>query len=315
MHLVFNELSLCSISNDKDIGGTIFEKFLKTYSSAIKENVGFSRDIITAIDLNSIEISEGYFVSEWRNQRNVDKDLQMLFKRMCDRQRVESVNDNDSEITCDKGSGKGLLIAYQNDMTIISLDNDAYWSSYYIKCEYYNLELDESAAVVLRNICSISNINNNMADILQRKKSSIISCATPNELFERVESMFPSLIFHKVALDQIKYQLEKQHVSVVCKKLMELEQYFVKWDGKVFEEGAFPNRSVSPESKETLREFRKEHTFEFEDNIKVLVSYHIRYTGNIPGRIYFYPDNELKKARICSLTTKLPTVKYPKGKI
>lgn len=123
------------------------------------------------------------------------------------------------------------------------------------------------------------------------------------------------MVFHKTAINQIKNQLKGQHVKIVSRKLYELEQYFRTWDGIRFDLDAFPNRSVSPQSKETLKNYENQHTFIFENGKRIIVSYHMRYTGNIPGRIYFYPDFETKKALICSLTTKLPTVTDSKFKI
>jgi len=53
--------------------------------------------------------------------------------------------------------------------------------------------------------------------------------------------------------------------------------------------------------------YEKEHTFSYEGG-EILVSFHLRYTGNIAGRIYFHPDPKIRKGVICSLTSILPTV-------
>lgn len=130
-------------------------------------------------------------------------------------------------------------------------------------------------------------------------------------MLESLDDLFPSLIFHEVALNQLRSEVQVCHVQALCNKLMLLEKYFCNWDGKEFDEKAFPPKSVSPQSKETLKRFEKEHTFSFPHE-QIMVSYHMRYTGNIPGRIYFHPAGEIRKAYICSLTTKLRTVSEPK---
>lgn len=313
MHLVFNELSLHDITMDKVKDISAFEEFLKTYSRAVKQDIGYSREIITPIDFNSIEISKGYYAIEWRNAKNIDRDLQTLFKRMCDLQKIQTYADSDSEVTYCNKVGIGLIIAYQDDYTVISINNNVKWNDYNLKCEYYSLDTDETIIIHLQNISSEQMIDDNLFEILDKLQNEKNLCFSVDELLKNIRTLFPSLLFHPNAINQIKTQLEKKHIPIVAKKLMQLEDYFVKWDGGKFERDHFPNQTVSPQSKETLRRFKTQHTFTFEDG-NIVVSYHMRYTGNIPGRIYFYPDNDLKKARICSLTTKLPTVTNPKMK-
>lgn len=315
MNLVFNELSIRDIPKNKERGAQNFEGFIKTYSKAIQDEVGMSRDIITSVDLNTIELAENYYVAEWRNQQGVDKDVQRIFKRMCDRQRYEDDIDAESELSCDEGIGTGLFIAYQDDTFLISVKNNPYWNQYIIECNFYELESDTSSKVFIRNISSVDSITENLSDIVERTKSELNECVSVEDLLLCVEKHYPSLMFHKTALKQIENQLERKHIPVVCRKLYDLEKYFSTWDGGVFDESRFPNRNVSVESKETLRQFKEAHEYVFDDGKVVLVSYHMRYTGNVPGRIYFYPDSELKKGRICSLTTKLPTVKNPKERV
>lgn len=264
--------------------------------------------------MTTIEISKGYYAAEWRNSKNDDKDLQSRFKRICDLQVIQTYSDSDSYLTYNGVVSDGLLIAYQDELIAISLNSNICWSNFNIECDYYTLDNDQTIKVLLCNLSSPQSIDDNLQDIMSKIQVERLSCTTSEELLANINSLYPSLIFHKTALDQIKNQLEKQHIPTVCKKLSQLEQYFSTWDGKVFDQNSFPNRSVSPQSPETLNRYKKQHTYTFSDK-SVIVSYHMRYTGNIPGRIYFYPDNDLKKARICSLTTKLPTVTEPKGRV
>lgn len=315
MNLVFNELSIRDIPDNKETGAHNFEGFIKTYSKAIQDEVGMSRDIITSVDLNTIELAENYYAAEWRNQQGRDRDIQRIFKRMCDRQRYEDGIDAESEISCEKGIGTGLFIAYQDDAFLISVNNNPYWNQYTIECDLYELESDTSSKVFIHNLSSVDTITENLSDIVGRTKNELFECVSVEDLLLCVKNHFPSLMFHKTALKQIESQLERKHVPVVSRKLYALEKYFSTWDGGAFDESKFPNRNVSVESKETLRQFKEAHEYVFDDGKVVLVSYHMRYTGNVPGRIYFYPDNDLKKGRICSLTTKLPTVSNPKEKV
>ena len=265
MHLVFNELSLLNDSIDKNQSEKIFDDFIKTYSHAVGNNIGFSRELITTVDLNNIEISKGYFAVEWRNSKTGDKDLQIRYKRICDLQKIQTYGDSNSELTYNGYVGNGLLIAYQDDLFTISLNSNICWNNYFIECDYYMLDTDETTTVQLRNFSNVKIIDDNLKDISSIIQAERMSCTTPEELLKNIDSLFPSLLFHQNVLNQIKNQLEKQYIPVVCKKLSQLEQYFSVWDGKVFDQNKFPNRSVSPQSNETLKRFEREHTYDFND--------------------------------------------------
>jgi len=313
MQMILNELSLCTQKIHQSEAVRILEQFINIYSEAVKSTNGFERTILTSVDLNSLELAKGFYVSQWRNNTR-DRDMLRRFVNMCDRQEVMEFNQDEAELTCEKGSGKGLLAAYENGAFCISFVFEPYWNKFEIPCNYYSLEENQTFSVSVYNLSNEAQLkaySNQISEIREREISGI---NTPQQLLNSLNELFPSLIFHQVALHQLEEQVQVCHVGALCNKLMSLEKYFSKWDGERFEEEAFPFRSVSQQSKKTLERFKKEHTFEFPEE-QVLVSYHMRYTGNIPGRIYFHPANKLKKAYICSLTTKLPTVTEPKKRI
>lgn len=313
MQMILNELSLNAEEEDQHRAVQILERFINTYSEAVKSDNGFERAILTGIDLNLLELAKGYTAAQWRNHVQ-DKDMLRRFVNMCDRQQVMEVNQEEAELTCKMGNGRGLLAAYENGAFCISFATDPYWDMFEILCSYYSLEEDLTYSVNVHNLSKPEHFKEH-SDIISRiRETELSDIKTPEHLLERLDELFPSLIFHKVAINQLKSQIQVCHVGALCNKLMSLERYFSKWDGERFDEEAFPTKSVSPQTKATLERFRKEHTFVFPEG-EVLVSYHMRYTGNIPGRIYFHPANELKKAYICSLTTKLPTVSEPKKHI
>lgn len=234
----------------------IFEQFINTYSKAVKGTSGFERTILTSVDLNSLELTKGYYVSQWRNNTQ-DKDMLRRFS--------------------------------------ISFVSEPYWNMFEIPCQYYSLKEDQTFSVSVYNLSDEKQLQEYSGQISQIRKRDFSGINTPQQLLERLDVLFPSLIFHQVALNQLEGQVQVCHVGTLCNKLMSLERYFSKWDGERFEEEAFPSKSVSTQSKQTLERFRKGHI--------------------IPGRIYFHPANKLKKAYICSLTTKLPTVSEPKKRI
>lgn len=316
MQLVFNELSLASSEVELDFyqGEEILEQFIRTYSEAVKDTYGFDRSIVTSIDFNTLELTQEYNVSKWRNSPHVDRDLLRRFVSMCDRQSIVCHNQEESEIICEKGSGSGLLAAYENDAMSISFVYDPFWEQYNLECSYYSLLEDQNYAVNVFNISSSEQLKENCEHIQTMRNRQVAEIKTTKQLLASLKELYPSLVFHEAALTQLKNEVESQHVPTICNKLMMLEKYFLAWDGAQFDENAFPTKSVSPQSKETLQRFTKQHTYIFPDK-PILASYHIRYTGNIPGRIYFDPDHTSRKGYVCSLTTKLPSVSDPKFKV
>ncbi len=310
MQMVFNELSLPENEMDENKAIQIFEQFINTYSEAVKKKNGFDRGILTGSDLKLLTLSRGYTVSKWRNHIK-DREILRRFMNMCDRQIMIDFCQDESELICEKGSGKGLLAAYENAGFGISFVYDSYWEAYEIPCDYYTIMDDTISFVKVCNLSHPNQLEEHAQHIREVRERELSRINTPEQLLDGLNILFPSLIFHEVALNQLKGEVQTYHIPALCSKLMCLEQYFAKWDGRKFDEAAFPSRSVTPQSKETLKRFKKQHTFSFPDE-QIIVSYHMRYTGNIPGRIYFHPAGWLKKAYVCSLTTKLPTVSEPK---
>jgi len=313
--LIFNELSLNPELVDIYGARDAIKGFVLTYNEAIKEEHGFERGITTCIDLNRLVVANDYPISKWRNDSEVDRDLIRRYIGICDKQSLEEIFDDEIEVRCNRGGeGKGLLGAYENKGICISFTHDAYWRKFKIDCEMYSLVDDEISHIYILNLSEKNQLSEHYDELQKLRKREINSIVTPEQLLENLDFLFPSLVFNQVAVEQIIHTVEVQHVSIICNKLLELERYFSSWGGKVFDESAFPTKSVSPQSKETLKRFKKQHTYEF-DGKEIVVSYHMRYTGNIPGRIYFFPDADIQKGLICSLTTKLPTVSEPKMRI
>ena len=306
MQLIFNELSQEDVPQEKTEGERIFEQFVIAYNESVKEKRGFSREIMTCIDLNSIKIAKDYWAMQWRNSPSTDRDLANRFRGICDRQIITEMNETEVELSCTKGIGKGLLSAYESKNVAISMATHDIWNEFIFEANLYDLIRDESSKVQVYNLTSSNQLDTYFEKIEQRKLEIVTSYKTGSELLKDIGKLFPSLIFHKNAMDQLKSQVEPQHIPTICRKLLDLEEYFSIWDGKEIKETDFKTK-MTPESNATLEMYKKEHTFSFEEK-DVIVSYHLRYTGNIPGRIYFYPDAGSLKGLVCSLTTKLKTV-------
>lgn len=316
MQLVLNELSVSETPQNAHDAEKIFNTFLSTYSALIGKYHNISRSIISPVDFNSLYIAPNYCVAQWRNS-NIDPDLRRRFLGLCE--HIKQTNPSEDELICETTSGKagkGIQLASEYVTPLISFSFSEDWKLPQIPCNIYHVE-DENIeeGVFLYNFSTNETIIDNNEWLQTELQKSISEIKTPAKLLENLQDLFPSLYFIDYAKRQIAYDLTAVTVPIVVEKLSKLEEYFSTWDGNIFEPQILPPRTISPESKETLTRFKKEHTFLYNEQ-EILVSYHMRYTGgNIPGRIYFFPDHKTKKGIVCSLTTKLPTVKNPKSSI
>lgn len=311
MQLIFNELSLNDIPDNIGDGEKLIENFTKVYSIA-KSKFRFSNIIMTYVNINEIEVAKNYPVSSWRNNSNTDRDIANIFRVLCDKQSIIDEIDDEIEFKFSHiiQEAKGALIACLNDEFLFSLSSHDFWSSFNIEGSFYDLKEDIYKNRKLRNISDERHLNDNIDIFKYIEKCKVNKYPTPQELLDNLDSLFPNLIFHKKAKKQLKDEVESQYLKHLRNKLYEINQYFSSWEPGKFESDKFKSK-ISQQSKETINRYKQEHTFEFE-NKEILVSWHLRYTGGIPGRIYFYPDENTGKGLICSLTIKLPTVNDPK---
>ena len=60
MQMIFNELSLIENEMDENKVIRIFERFISTYSEAVKKKNGFHRGILTILDLKTLNLESKY---------------------------------------------------------------------------------------------------------------------------------------------------------------------------------------------------------------------------------------------------------------
>lgn len=310
MQLVFNELSL-NDNLEQQEGINHFHKFINTYSKAV--SVGFSRALRTHMDFNAILLAENYYSFKWRNEEK-DRDIIRRYQGLCDRQLVLYEENDECEVRVGQRSGKGILDAYLKNNYLISICGQKVFEQSILNGKFYSVLEEGIEDIEVCNISKTEDIEGNKEFWEKIRRLEYEENIDKGEFVRCLPTYYPSLVFGEVAVRQLLVEMEHQHFKTVRMKLLELEDVFSKWDGGRITTDMFQSK-MTPESPETLKRFKDEHTFRFGDDNVMTASYHIRYTGNIPGRIYFYPNKADKKCYICSLTTKLPTVSDPKIKI
>ncbi len=303
MRIIYNEISMEKEAETLEEGKILIKKFLKTYIKLRK--YGINDSILSKHSLDEILLAQGYPIKKWRNDFNIDIELRRLYKRLNDKLEIIE-NRNECEVVCENNKKSiGVLEAYKIDGINISFSTSHLWMRNFISGTIYEISENE---VIEENI-SIRNIfSEDSVDFHKEKiKSYLNKVKSGEELWNKRVELFQNLTFCKNVESQLN-NLEKNNVGQVLKKLTMLNDYFNTWDKKIFDKDSIPQ--CTPESQETINKYREEHTFKTFDEREILFSWHIRFTGNIAGRIFFEPDRLTGKCIIGHIGEKLPTVTY-----
>ena len=313
MQLVLNELSFPG-KGDRETANKYMERFLRVHWVLWKKYpIPIEKELLSPILPKEMELVPGFSAFQWVHHAQTDKEYARQFRNLCEHMR--RVQPEAEEILCttrDNTFGDGFQIAAELGYPLLSFAFHDVWRASQIPCRI-ETDADGTADAKLVNFVTEQSVSDNEPWIDERFSREIQSIRTGAALLDFADKYCPSLILLDFARNQILNQLEFTALPVVAEKLIILETYFSAWDGTRFDPDYFPTRSVRPESKETLKQFKEEHTFRHNGQ-DYLVSYHMVYTfkgSGRPGRIYFYPNAEGKNALICTFY-KLPGVDNPK---
>ncbi|MBX4263765.1 hypothetical protein [Clostridium estertheticum] len=320
MQMVLNELSAVFPAYTKAIGKERIVNFLDTYKKM--KNIIKNDSVILDKEYNSIKLANHYTIYDWRADSTVDEETKRLFRSFINKATpVDKINFNEnkfdlnnSEFKCEDEQALGCLIAYETDNVVISFLSNEYWINEIIEGQYLsldeNFEYDEPQKVCVQNVSNEKNISiferNNYGILNFQEQFKIVS---GRDLWNKREELFPNLIFCESVKNQLLNDTQLCHISQILKKLLILEKYFEAYDGN-FDKDAIPIKTT-PESQATLERYETDHKFRTSDNKELIFSWHVRFTGNYAGRIFFYPDNTTNKSYIGHIGKKLRTVKNP----
>ena len=315
MFFTFNDLSAQnnSFQTEADAKSEIeqFVDFCKLLSSisAVDEMV-FPETMV------SMPLFRDYTIGKWFFDATVPKNKRQFIMRFFDKyRRYYSKKDIEGEccITIDGQHcvALGCTFALEHNHTALSWSTNSEWIKTTI-CGKYTF-LDEYGEI-LTDDCCIENVWTNMkleqiTEIQRQEISSSISSG--QDLWEKRQKLYPSLVFCENVKDQLFDDSEKYHIVAVMKKLDRFQEYFSCCsDTYNPDELGMGARTESETVKSTpaLSKFRKfrlpngneEHFFDH-------VGFNGKYSG---GRIYFLPDNCNKRCFIGYIGRHLPTKNF-----
>ena len=314
MHLILNDLSAQFPVAGIYEARKVMQSFLKAYRAA-KKAVGSDRLILDR-DYNHILLTPEYFIEQWRNDHEVDIEDKRSFRSLIqqsdtyDSFPVEELSEFHAELY--KCSSNGCLLAYLLSGCCLSFLCDKNWDIPVIQGRYCFLSeetgQDGSCAASVPNIASTATADvfsqTYGAQIRREQQAAFVS--GKDILAHRDE--FPNLVFCKNAEGQLMGERRRNSTGQIARRLMELQTYFES------AAGAFDPRQLrhcTPETQATLEQYQLEHTFLLPDGKNVVFSWHLRFTGEYAGRIFFFPDMASKTCYIGHIGLKLPTVQFP----
>ena len=297
MDLFFNELSLMEADHPQTAKVWLAD-LIKLFQ--ISQTKG-CKGLKTSNDIWEKRIAPNYTIVNWLNDNSVDRELRLLFKIHALKypfidDLIEKRNEGGARLFDFKYKdryAKGLGAAYLFDSLAISCDSSSEWDCTYIFIKVICLEDDEITETTQEvKHCSKPIHIENLNDWIKQKATPSVPNGTI--LWLKRNLLFPNLFFCENVKDQIIH-LNDSHPEFIQikKRLFELEDYCQQWDQGQFNAAVLPSK-VTPESASRLQELETKLTFFCPDNISRPFSWHSRYTPGA-GRIYFLPENNLRK--------------------
>ena len=315
MDLILNELSLSNVPNIHK-ACELMENFIMVCKKAV--SFGAERNIRTKESFTSHLLFSEYPISKWLNNPNIDIELRRYFKTLTTRTPyIDSIEEKEIydkylcyEFLLEDKESIGLGIAYLLESLAISFDCDPKWDNHLIDIKMRFLDDDDSIVeedITIKHACKPNHILHHNLWFASLKKNSVNDI---EDMWTRKERLFPNLIFFNSSKDYITNVNHKDPLfKQIIKRLFELEDYFSNWNDGHFNPDIIKCK-VTPESHETLTKFEKEHSFQDAQGVYYIFSWHARLT---PGswRIFFSPDEVLRKGKIGHIGPKLSNVSYP----
>ncbi len=166
MDYYLNEQSLSSVNNISD-AYNIMRQFVICCSSL--QRIGMNA-LRVSTDLNHFEIIENYFVYQWRNDKNVDREVVRRFKTIITRspiielQNIKLLSNFDkNDLYFENSRTLGLFAAYLDNSIAISFLTKTIWQQLYIQAthSYFNLsEVFCEEIVLVHNISNLEHLQN-----------------------------------------------------------------------------------------------------------------------------------------------------------
>ena len=159
MDYYLNELSLCPVENVSD-AHRVMRQFVSC--CACLRHLGMNAIRLNS-SLNDFELTENYFVYQWRTDSNVDKELIQRFRSIVSKSPIieaENIplfsNAQNGDMYVDKIRVMGLFAGYIDKSVSLSLTTRTLWYQSFVQAKYIYL----NSKGIQEELVQIHNVSN-----------------------------------------------------------------------------------------------------------------------------------------------------------
>lgn len=295
MDIVFNELSVKEEAGEQQVVEW-FDVLLENLKK-IQKITKKPASIVSCINIKDIQFSN-YSVMQWLKRQNKEDKQKFLSLTTKKPFILDYPYYYFEQIPC-----KGFAYAYENKELSTSLISSQKWNTTQVNIskEY----LDENECVIEETDLKINHFSksehlNELETLIILKVigefENELNKIDGNTLWEKHETLFPSLIFCDDTRIQLSYfSRNDDSFQQIKRKLFELENYFANWGG-VFDFRKLPFK-VTKESDSRNNKLEEALSIKCPDGQYRLFDWHFRFTPS-SGRGYFFPDSNINKCYI-----------------
>lgn len=318
MFSIFNELSadfILSTECSHDKAREVITDFVRLMSKLIKIE-GFQK-IVTTHDISSFKLLNEYGINEWLGDPYVERKYKDVFRRLIN-SKCNYIDRNDYlleelevEVEGKAYKGIGCLLANKNDDRTISIASHQVWQSELIKGTSIRLNEDsqefEKENVEIHNIFNDDQIINLTQEVFSE---NLLRITSGQDLWEQRELLFPNLIFCDSIRSELYDTPQKYHLIQVINKLLRLQEYFSRYNGKLDLDVLGFNARTESETVKTDPKLKNMRKFKLPNGEEEYFFLHIGFSGNYCGRIHFLPRDSDNMCYIGYIGPHLPTKKH-----
>lgn len=301
--LFLNELSYGSAASPNEADKAMSD-FVELLQTARKLRTDLA--LISQTALNSIELAEGYYISQWISAARMNRDRWRFIRTIQNSAPFNSVFSDDAlddiECKCDGRTAEGIAAAVLLDGIAVSLRLNATWDRPWLAVDQLILEEDESGELEIReDIVDVRHASTSAHIAIHEnwiREAGKDRLNTGGEIWDNREELFPSLTFLPSVEGELR-RLQPAWVAPVAELLIRLEQAISEWRT---ERKPYPEwkTKITPES-DTNRHLSM---FTDLDGEQRLFELHGRFTPG-PGRLHFRLVTEDRTARVAYIGRKL----------
>lgn len=278
-------------------------------------SAGFAGVLRTDAEFYCTQLGPDYNLSQWVEDGAVSIETRRFVLELATKAPyLDGVDFNlvalsqSFEISFGGCSSEAFSVAHVLDCPLLSFNQEP-WDEPILRCSYQELtdagEVEEGDGLSLINLSHVDHLILHRDWIQSRLIADIESL---QELWDRKDELLAHLRFCPSVEGQlIGVGRNDPRYRQIVAKLFQLNDYFSRWKDGGFDPKQLPK--CNPASKETLKRYASDYSFDGPGGDNVVANWHVYFTPGA-GRIYFDVDPDDRIGKVCHVGGKLPDATY-----